>query len=115
MAIGQRKPQVSLTVHSDPGSQYACINYRRLLKAHGFVSSMSRKGNCRNIAVAESFLGSLKQERGHWRNYQTRLEAQQDVLNYISMFYNSHRLHSYLGYVSPNRYEAQMIELGKTA
>ena len=55
------------------------------------------------------------QERDHWRNYQTRLEAQQDVLNYISMFYNSQRLHSYLGYMSPNQYEAEMAELKKAA
>lgn len=66
-------------------------------------------------AVAESFFGSLKQERVRWRNYQTRLEARQDVMNYISMFYNSHRLHSYLGYVSPNEYEAEMVELKKAA
>ena len=63
----------------------------------------------------ESFFGSLKQERVQWRYYQTRFEAQQDVLNYISMFYNSFRLHSYLGYVSPNQYEAEMAELKKVA
>jgi putative transposase len=57
----------------------------------------------------------LKQERVYWRNYQTRLEAQQDVLNYISMFYSSQWLHSYLGYMSPNQYEAEMVELKKTA
>ena len=102
-------------VHSDRGSQYASKGYRRLLKAHGFVGSMSRKGDCWDNAVAESFFGSLKQERVHWRNYQTRLEAQQDVLNYISMFYNSYRLHSYLGYMSPNQYEAEMAELKKAA
>lgn len=115
MAIWQRRPGDGLIVHSDRGSQYASKDYRRLLKAHGFVGSMSRKGDCWDNAVAESFFGSLKQERVHWRNYQTRLEAQQDVLNYISMFYNSHRLHSYLGYVSPNQYEAEMIEMKKAA
>jgi transposase InsO family protein len=115
MAIWQRRPGAGLVVHSDRGSQYASKDYRRLLKAHGFVGSMSRKGDCWDNAVAESFFGSLKQERVHWRNYQTRLEAQQDVLNYISMFYNSYRLHSYLGYVSPNQYEAEMAELKKAA
>ena len=85
------------------------------MKAHGFVGSMSRKGDCWDNAVAESFFGSLKQERVHWRNYQTRIDAQQDVLNYISMFYNSYRLHSYLDYKSPNQYEAEMVELRKAA
>ena len=115
MATWQRRPEAGLIVHSDRGSQYASKDYRRLLKANGFVGSMSRKGNCWDNAVAESFFGSLKQERVHWRNYQTRLEAQQDVLNYISMFYNRYRLHSYLGYISPNQYEAEMAEMKKVA
>ncbi len=115
MAIWQRRPGVGLMVHSDRGSQYASKDYRRLLKAHGFIGSMSRKGDCWDNAVAESFFGSMKQERIHWRHYQTRVEAQRDVLNYISMFYNSYRLHSYLGYVSPNQYEAEMAELKKAA
>ena len=76
---------------------------------------MSRKGDCWDNAVAESFFGSLKQERVHWRYYQTRFDAQQDVMNYITMFYNSYRLHSYLGYISPNQYEAEMVELKKGA
>ncbi len=76
---------------------------------------MSRTGNCFDNAVAESFFGSLKQERIHWRHYQTRYAAQQDVLHYISMFYNSHRLHSYLGYKSPKQYEVEMEELKKIA
>ena len=67
----------------------------------GFVGSMSRKGDCWDNAVAESFFASLKKERVHWKHYQTRIEAQQDVLDYIAMFYNSQRLHSYLDYVSP--------------
>ena len=71
MAIWQRRPGAGLVVHSDRGSQYASKDYRRLLKAHGFVGSMSRKGDCWDNAVAESFFGSLKQERVHWRHYQT--------------------------------------------
>ena len=115
MAIWQRQPEAGLIVHTDRGSQYASKAYRRLLKSRGFIGSMSRKGNCWDNAVVESFFGSLKQERVHWRHYQTRYEAQQDVLNYISMFYNSHRLHSYLGYKSPSQYESEMMELRKVA
>lgn len=115
MAIWQRRPAAGLIVHSDRGSQYASKDYRRLLKAHGFEGSMSRKGDCWDNAVVESFFGSLKQERVQWRHYQTRHAAQQDVLNYITMFYNSHRLHSYLDYKSPNQYEAEMAKLRKVA
>lgn len=115
MAIWRRKPKDGLIHHSDRGSQYASKAFRRLLKAHGIQGSMSRKGNCWDNAVAESFFGSLKQERVQWVCYQTRLEAQQDVLDYITMFYNSQRLHSYLGYVSPNAFEKQSQELDDAA
>ena len=115
MAIWQRKPARGLIVHSDRGSQYASHDYRKLLKIYGCTGSMSRKGNCWDNAVAESFFGSLKQERVQWRHYQTRYDAQQDVLNYISMFYNSYRLHSYLGYVNPNQFEAIWWDVKKVA
>lgn len=116
MALWQRRPNAGLVTHSDRGVQYASKAYRALLKAHGCTGSMSRKGNCWDNAVSESFFGRLKQERVQWRNYQTRFEAQQDILNYITMFYNSHRLHSFLGYKSPNQFEKdQMIELKKVA
>ena len=115
MAIWQRKPTAGLIMHTDRGSQYASHQYRQLLSAHGIKGSMSRKGDCWDNAVAESFFGSLKQERVQWQNYQTRHEAQQNILNYITMFYNSHRLHSYLGYQSPNHYEQQMAILPKVA
>ena len=95
MAVWQRQPQPGLIVHSDRGSQYASKQYRQLLKIHGFIGSMSRVGNCWDNSVAESFFGSLKQEQIHWQHYTTRHKAQQDVLQYISMFYNSQRLHSY--------------------
>jgi putative transposase len=85
------------------------------LKQHVIKGSMSRKGDCWDNAVVESFFGSLKQERVHWRNYQTRYEAQQDILNYISLFYNPYRLHSTLGYVSPDNYEKQLIEIKEAA
>jgi putative transposase len=104
-----------LIYHSDRGSQYASKAFRRLLKAHGFQGSMRRTGDRWDNAVVESFFGSLKQERVQWRHYQTRYEAQQDILNYIAMFYNPHRLHSYLGYKSPNEYEGEMTQLQKVA
>lgn len=115
MAILQRRPKSGLIVHSDRGSQYASKIYRRLLKKHGYIGSMSRKGNCWDNAVAESFFGSLKQERVQWCHYRTRLTAQQDILNYIAMFYNSKRLHSHLGYKSPAQYEREMSALKKVA
>jgi putative transposase len=115
MAIWQRHPKAGLIHHSDRGSQYASQAFRRLLKAHELKGSMSRKGDCWDNAVVESFFGSLKQERVQWRNYQSRYEAQQDVLDYISMFYKSYRLHSYLGYKSPNQFENETLELKKVA
>ena len=115
MAIWQRQPKAGLIVHSDQGVQYASHQYRRLLKTHGFIGSMSKKGCCWDNAVAESFFGSLKQERVNWRNYQTRYEAQQDIMNYITMWYNSQRLHSYLDYQNPNDFERQTEELKKVA
>ena len=69
------------------------------------VCSMSGKGDCLDNAVAERFFGSLKRERTSKRDYETRQEARADVIDYIEMFYNSTRLHSYLGYMSPNDYE----------
>lgn len=107
MAIWQRKPQAGLIVHSDRGSQYASKLHRDLLEKYQCIGSMSRKGNCWDNSVAESFFGSLKQERVQWQCYKTRNEAQQDILNYITMFYNSTRMHSYLGYNSPNQFEMQ--------
>lgn len=115
MAIWQRNPKAGLVVHSDRGSQYASADYRHLLKGHQFVGSMSRKGDCWDNSVVESFFGSLKQELVHWKQYQTRYEAQQDMLRYITTFYNPERLHSYLDYRSPNQYEADMKKLKKVA
>ena len=108
MAIWNRRPEEGLICHSDRGSQYASKKYRKLLESNGYVGSMSRKGNCWDNSVAESFFGTLKQELVQWQNYQSRNEAQQDILNYIVMFYNSTRLHSYLDYASPNDFEKKM-------
>ncbi|ATG80083.1 transposase [Pseudoalteromonas sp. 1_2015MBL_MicDiv] len=111
MAMWQRQPKTGLIIHSDQGVQYASHQYRKLLKSNDFIGSMSKKGCCWDNAVAESFFGSLKQERVHWKNYPTRYEAQQDVMNYICMRYNSRRLHSYLNYQSPNDFEERIETL----
>ncbi|MCL7488872.1 MAG: IS3 family transposase [Desulfobulbaceae bacterium] len=105
MAIWRRRPAPGLIFHTDRGSQYCSNDFQKLLKAHGMVSSMSRKGNCWDNAVVESFFGSLKTERVFFSNYATREAAKSDVVDYIEMFYNSHRRHSYLGYVSPKEFE----------
>ncbi len=112
MALWQRKPKPGLIVHSDRGSQYASHQYRKLLNNWQCIGSMSRKGNCWDNAVAESFFGSLKQERVQWQHYQTRFEAQQDVLNYITVQYNNFRLHSSLGYKNPNQFELEFKTRG---
>jgi putative transposase len=106
MAVGRRQPAPGLLHHTDRGSQYACQAYQGLLVAQGIRCSMSRKGECLDNAVAERFFGSLKGERTAHRAYATRQEARADIVEYIEMFYNSTRLHSYLGYRSPNDYEA---------
>jgi len=106
MALWRRRPKHGQLIHhSDRGVQYASRPFRLLLKAHGIEGSMSRKGDCWDNAVVESFFGSLKSERVHWRSYQTREEARRDIIDYIVMFYNSHRLHSFLGYRSPDDFE----------
>jgi putative transposase len=106
MALWRRRPASGQLVHhSDRGIQYASRAFRGLLTAYGIAGSMSRKGDCWDNAVVESFFGSLKSERVLWRTYQTRGEARQDIIDYIVMFYNSHRLHSFLGYRSPDDFE----------
>lgn len=110
MALWQRKPKPGLIVHSDRGAQYSSHEYCNLLTEWHCIGSMSRKGNCWDNAVAESFFGSLKQERVQWKHYQSRFEAQQDVLNWITMLYNSYRSHSVLGYKNPNQFEKEYEE-----
>ncbi len=105
MAIWRRSPALSLVFHSDRGSQYCSNDFQKMLKTHGVISSMSRKGNCWDNAVAESFFGSLKTEIFFFANYSTRENARRDVVDYIEMFYNSNRRYSYLGYVSPKEFE----------
>ena len=105
MAIWRRRPDQGLIFHSDRGSQYCSTDFREMLQTNGMISSMSRKGDCWDNAVAESFFGSLKTERVFFSNYTTREEARRDIVDYIEMFYNSNRRHSYLGYVSPKEFE----------
>ena len=106
MAYWRRRPLKGLIFHSDRGSQYCSSEFQSILASYGAISSMSRKGDCFDNAVAESFFGSLKTERVHFANYQTREEAKLDIVDYIEMFYNSRRFHPYLGYVSPRQFEA---------
>ena len=105
MAIWRRRPAPGLMFHSDRGSQYCSNDFQKMLKTHGMVSSMSRKSNCWDNSVAESFFGSLKTERVFFSSFKTREEARRDIIDYIEMFYNSNRRHSYLGYVSPKEFE----------
>ncbi len=105
MAINIRRPGAGLIHHSDRGSQYASLKYQAILKQHGIVCSMSRKGNCWDNAVVERFFSSVKREWIRDNLYRTRLEAMQDVRAYIVAWYNSRRLHSTLDYKSPIEFE----------
>ena len=105
MAIGHRQPAAGLILHSDRGSQYASLEYQALLKQHGIICSMSRKGNCWDNAVMERFFLNLKMERVWQRDYANQLEASKDITNYIVGFYNCVRLHSTLGNLPPMIYE----------
>ncbi len=105
MAIWQRQPAEGLLAHSDRGSQYASGDYQSLLQLHGIVCSMSRKGNCWDNSVVESFFGTLKQEHVFFSEYATRDEARGSIFEWIEAFYNRTRIHSTLGYRSPEEYE----------
>ena len=106
MAYWQRKPLEGLLHHSDRGSQYACHDYCKRLEMYGMEASMSRKGNCWDNAPTERFFRSLKSERLTACRFVTRQEAKMEILDYIT-FYNSIRLHSTLGYLSPMDYEKE--------
>lgn len=107
MALWRRKPhRGGLLYHSDRGVQYAARDYQQLLAAHGIACSMSRKANCWDNAVVESFFHTLKVELVHHRRYLTRDEARQDIFEWIEVFYNRERRHSTLGYRSPAEFEA---------
>ncbi|MCK4507672.1 MAG: IS3 family transposase, partial [Desulfuromonadales bacterium] len=105
MAMWRRGKVKAVIVHSDQGSTYASNNYQALLGENGLVCSMSRKGECLDNAVAESFFGTLKTELVDHEDYKTHSEAKQSLFEYIEVFYNRKRRHSYLGYTSPAEYE----------
>lgn len=105
MALARRSPPAGLIHHSDRGSQYASHDYRRALDAHGIVCSMSRRGNCWDNAVAESFFSTLKVELVYETAWRTRDEARAEVFEYLEVFYNGQRRHSSLGYLSPIAFE----------
>ena len=108
MAYWRHKPARGLLFHSDRGSQYAAHAFRNLLAGLGMVQSMSRKGNCWDNAVAESFFHSLKVEAVQGQTYDTRRQAQAAISDYILGFFNPLRLHSALGYRTPNDYARQL-------
>jgi putative transposase len=105
MAIVQRQPELALIHHSDQGSQYTDGTYQALLKNHGIQVSMNGVGSWYDNAPMESFFGTLKSEWVYHRVYRTRDEARSDIFYYIEAFYNRRRLHSSLGYLSPEEYE----------
>jgi putative transposase len=104
-AIRARRPPAGLIAHSDRGSQYASDDYRALLRRHGLVASMSRRGNCHDNAPAESFFASLKSDLTRDRRFATHAEARAALFDYIETFYNRRRRHSSLGYLTPDEYE----------
>lgn len=105
MALWKRKPAKGLVWHSDRGSQYASKSHREILKQYGIIQSMSRKGNCWDNSVSESFFHTLKVELIHHENFKTREEAKTAIFDYIETFYNRVRMHSANGYMSPVEYE----------
>ncbi|QLL14853.1 IS3 family transposase [Pseudomonas chlororaphis] len=105
MAVWRRKPKQEVMVHSDQGSQYSSSDWRSFLKANNLVASMSRRGNCHDNAVAESFFQLLKRERIKRKIYTSRQDARSDVFDYIEMFYNAKRRHGFNNQLSPAEFE----------
>ena len=106
MALARRQVSKGLVHHSDRGVQYASMQYQALLEKHGITVSMSGKGDCYDNAMMESFWSTLKTELVHLEHYATRQQARQSIFDYVETFYNRRRLHSSLGYVSPEAFEA---------
>lgn len=104
-ALGGRQVQPGLIAHSDRGVQYASAAYRERLRTRGIEPSMSRKGDCWDNAVAESFFGTLKTELVHRNRWTTHTQARRAIYEYIEVFYNRQRAHSALGYLSPHEFE----------
>jgi len=110
MAYWRRKPEGKVMLHSDQGSQYTSGNCQRLLKSLNIQPSMSRRGNCHDNAVAESFFANLKKEKIRRRKYRTRAEARSAVFEYIEMFYNPKRHHTHNDRVAPTEYEQRYFK-----
>ncbi|EOD0135602.1 IS3 family transposase, partial [Escherichia coli] len=110
MAVWRRNPEKQVLVHSDQGSQYTSHEWQSFLKSHGLEGSMSRRGNCHDNAVAESFFQLLKRERIKKKIYGMREEARSDIFDYIEMFYNSKRRHGSSEQMSPTEYENQYYQ-----
>jgi transposase InsO family protein len=108
MALNARRPGDDLLHHSDRGVQYACGEYQALLKVRGITASMSGVGDCYDNAPTESFWGTLKTELVYLERFATREQARAAIFDYIECFYNRVRLHSSLGYVSPEAFEAAL-------
>ena len=108
-AVQVRKPRKGLMFHSDRGSQYCSRRFRNVLKAMGFLQSMSRKGDCWDNACAETFFKSLKSEWLYDEIYKTRQEDNNDLFEYIEVFYNRSRIHSAIGYNTPAGYELKDV------
>jgi transposase InsO family protein len=108
-AIRGRRPGEGLIFHSDRGVQYACTDFRKELGKHRFVQSMSRKGNCWDNAVAESFFGVLKTELVYHTKYEGHQDTLHSIFEYIEVFYNRERRHSTIGYLTPVEYEKQKL------
>lgn len=115
MAVKRKQPEPGLINHSDRGSQYCSLEYRKLLDRFNMKASMSRKGNCYDNAPMESFWGTLKNELVYHRHYTTREQAVREITEYIEIFYNRQRRQKRLGYVSPVVYEQQYYAGRKAA
>ena len=107
MAYITRKPKEEIIFHSDRGVQYTSNLFQIKLKKYGFKCSMSRKGNCWDNACAESFFHTIKVEELNHKNFKTREDAHRSIFEYIEIFYNRKRIHSYLGYLSPEEFESK--------
>lgn len=109
MALQSRGKVQGVIAHSDQGNTYTSQRYRQLLSENGLLCSMSRKGECLDNAVAESFFGSLKNELVHHQDYWTRAQAKQSIFEYIEVFYNRQRRHATLGYMTPAECEDKFV------
>jgi len=109
MAVLFRRPGTGMIHHSDRGTQYASADYRELLQAHSIECSMSRRGDCWDNAVIESFFATLKKELVRGTQWKTRSEARAAIFEYIEVWYNRQRRHSSIGYLSPAEYEETFL------